>query len=260
MALFGGDEWTKNHPAILAHAAALGYKRATGISYPPVESDDPGYKGVWTSWADSFNSWKAAELAKPIPWWVANPGGDSGSGDGDGDGDGDDSVGGADRHPPSTVPSEVFSPTYERPGLLDWSRFMPTDSRNILGGGYMDPSLLASQRSITAGDGRYYQPWAQGGVANTGASGIWDYSPPATSLFSPFGQPLNIRPVSYFTLPESGNGSGTKPEDDDDDDDGGNTDGTGGDGPGGIAGPGGTSPGGPDPDAGKGSTSSGVVK
>jgi len=221
---------------------------------------NPDDKNLRSYYDNYVSTWNAASEALRIAINVQHGLGSFNSGGGGGEGDPPGGGGGADRHPPSTVPSEVFSPTYERPGLLDWSRFMPTDSRNILGGGYMDPSLLASQRSITAGDGRYYQPWAQGGVAGTGASGIWDYSPPATSLFSPFGQPLNIRPVSYFTLPESGNGSGTKPEDDDDDDDGSNTDGTGGDGPGGIAGPGGTSPGGPDPDAGKGSTSSGVVK
>ena len=191
-----------------------------GAKFTPGDDELEGY------YNDYVTAWNAASEALRIAINVQHGLGDFNSGGGGGEEGKPPDVSGKDRHLPSTVPSEVFSPAYERPGLLDWSRFMPTDSRNILGGGYMDPSLLASQRSITAGDGRYYQPWAAGGVAGTGASGLWDYSPPATSLFSPFGQPLNIPPVSYFTLPERGD----EPEDEEDDDDNSsdNTDGTGG--------------------------------
>ena len=182
----------------------------------PFNPSDPNLRNYFNNYV---TKWNAAPEALRIAINVQHGLGAFNSGSGEGE---EEDVSGKDRHLPSTVPSEVFSPAYERPGLLDWSRFMPTDSRNILGGGYMDPSLLASQRSITAGDGRYYQPWAAGGVAGTGASGLWDYSPPATSLFSPFGQPLNIPPVSYFTLPERGD----ETEDEEDEvDDGGNTDG-----------------------------------
>ena len=147
---------------------------------------NPDDKNLRSYYDNYVTTWNGAAEALRVAINVQHGLGSFNSGGGDGGG------GGSARHAPSTVTSEVFSPAYERPGLLDWSRYMPTDSRNILGGGYMDPSLLASQRSITADGGRYYQPWAQGGVAGTGASGLWDYAPPPTSLFSPFGRALSI--------------------------------------------------------------------
>ena len=86
----------------------------------------------------------------------------------------------AGRHAPSTVASEVVAPAYTRPGLLDWSQYIPEK----LGKGYMDPMALASQKALIAGQGKYYQPRAEGALANTGASNLWQYTPPATSLFA----------------------------------------------------------------------------
>ena len=111
------------------------------------------------------------------------------------------------RHAPSTVASEVVAPAYTRPGLLDWSQYMPEH----LGGGYMDPMALASQQGLVAGQGKYYQPWAEGALGNTGASNLWQYTPPTTSLFGwPTAAPaLSIPPASSFY---------TSDDDDDDDD------------------------------------------
>ena len=176
----------------------------------PFNPSDPNLRNYYNNYV---TKWNAAPEALRIAINVQHGLGAFNSGNGEGE---EGNEGGKDRHLPSTVPSEVISPVYERPGLLDWSRFMPTDSRNILGGGYMDPSLLASQRSITAGDGQYYQPWAKLGGSGSSASGLWDYQPPTTSLFSPFGKALNIPPASSFMLPEGGD----ETDDDETDDDG----------------------------------------
>ena len=119
------------------------------------------------------------------------------------------------RHAPSTVASEVVAPAYTRPGLLDWSQYMPEH----LGGGYMDPMALASQQGLVAGQGKYYQPWAEGALGNTGASNLWQYTPPTTSLFGwPTAAPaLSIPPASSFY---------TSDDDDDDDNDDNNDDDT----------------------------------
>lgn len=180
----------------------------------PFNPSDPNLRNYYNNYV---TKWNAAPEALRIAINVQHGLGAFNSGNGEGE---EEDVSGKDRHLPSTVPSEVISPVYERPGLLDWSRFMPTDSRNILGGGYMDPSLLASQRSITAGDGQYYQPWAKLGGSGSSASGLWDYQPPTTSLFSPFGKALNIPPASSFMLPEGGD----ETDDDETDDDGNNDD------------------------------------
>ena len=113
----------------------------------------------------------------------------------------------AGRHAPSTVASEVVAPAYTRPGLLDWSQYMPEH----LGGGYMDPMALASQQGLVAGGGKYYRPWAEGALGNTGASNLWQYTPPATSLFA---WPAD---AAGLTMPQAS--LFTRPQDDDDDDD-----------------------------------------
>ena len=113
------------------------------------------------------------------------------------------------RHAPSTVASEVVAPAYTRPGLLDWSQYMPEK----LGKGYLDPEALASQQALMAGKGKYYQPGIKKALADTGASNLWQYTPPATSLFAwPAGaEGLTMPPASLFVRPQD--------DDDDDDDD-----------------------------------------
>jgi hypothetical protein len=88
-----------------------------------------------------------------------------------------------------------------------------------LGGGYMDPMALASQQGLVAGGGKYYRPWAEGALGNTGASNLWQYTPPTTSLFAwPTAAPaLSIPPASSFY---------TSDDDDDDDNDDNNDDDT----------------------------------
>jgi hypothetical protein len=165
--------WEDNHPAILAHAQGLGYKRATGVSYPPVWSDDAGYRGVWTSWADAFNSWKAAELAKDIPWWESNPGGDTPDDDDDDDGD-----------PPgpkfpSTGP--VFTPL-DPAGIAqrNYSKYYPEYTAA--------PTVRAASAYPTMGllsdpyggaDVDLYQPWSAKYGANVAPSSLWNYQPPS---------------------------------------------------------------------------------
>jgi|TARA_B110001454_G_scaffold30944_1_gene30218 hypothetical protein len=157
---------------------------------------NPDDKNLRSYYDNYVTTWNGAAEALRVAINVQHGLGSFNSGGGDGDGGG-----GSARHAPSTVTSEVFSPAYERPGLLDWSRFMPTDSRNILGGGYINPAALASQTGITSGQGQYYQPWAGSG------GGLWDYTPPVTSLFSPFGRALNIAGSSAL---ESGGSGGSE--------------------------------------------------
>jgi hypothetical protein len=113
------------------------------------------------------------------------------------------------RHAPSTVASEVVSPAYQRPGLLDWSQYMPEK----LGKGYMDPMALSSQQGLVADQGRYYQPTPASWVNTPPTSSLWQYTPPATSLFGwPTEAPaLSLPPASSFYTPGD--------DDDDDDDD-----------------------------------------
>ena len=159
----------------------------------PFNPSDPNLR----SYYDNYSSvWDAAAEAHRIAVNSQHGFGFANSGGGGGDGGG-----GSARHAPSTITSEVFSPAYERPGLLDWSRYMPTDSRNILGGGYINPAALASQTGITSGQGQYYQPWAGSG------GGLWDYAPPPTSLFSPFGRSLSIPAASALESGSSGSPS-----------------------------------------------------
>ena len=134
----------------------------------------------------------------------------AGGGNGNGNGNGDPKYPAwAGRHAPSTVASEVVAPAYTRPGLLDWSQYMPEH----LGGGYMDPMALASQQGLVAGGGKYYRPWAEGALGNTGASNLWQYTPPATSLFAwpADAAGLTMPQASLFVRPQN--------DDDDDDDD-----------------------------------------
>ena len=121
-------------------------------------------------------------------------------------------------HAPSTVASEVVAPAYTRPGLLDWSQYMPEK----LGKGYMDPMALSSQQGLVADQGRYYQPWA-----NPGTSNLWQYTPPTTSLFGwPTAAPaLSIPPASSFIDfiskdddNDNGNGNGNGDDDETTDD------------------------------------------
>ena len=117
------------------------------------------------------------------------------------------------RHAPSTVASEVVAPAYTRPGLLDWSQYMPEH----LGGGYMDPMALASQQGLVAGGGKYYQPWAEGALGNTGASNLWQYTPPTTSLFAwpAEAAALTMPQASLFTRPQDDDKKDDKKDDDD---------------------------------------------
>ena len=131
------------------------------------------------------------------------------------------------RHAPSTVASEVVAPAYTRPGLLDWSQYMPKQ----LGEGYMDPMALASQQGLVAGQGKYYQPWAEGALANTGASNLWQYTPPTTSLFAwPTAAPaLSLPPAKTFidyVSKDLDKGKDEKGKDEKDEDDKGKTDDT----------------------------------
>jgi hypothetical protein len=128
------------------------------------------------------------------------------------------------RHAPSTVASEVVAPAYTRPGLLDWSQYMPEK----LGKGYLDPEALASQQALMAGQGKYYQPWAEGALTDTGASNLWQYTPPATSLFGwPEGTPmLSIPPASSFYTTDDSDDDDNG-DDENGDDENGNTDDTG---------------------------------
>ena len=123
-------------------------------------------------------------------------------------------AGWAGRHAPSTLASEVVAPGYTRPGLLDWSQYMPEH----LGGGYTDPMALASQRGLVAGQGKYYQPRAAGALTDTGASNLWQYAPPTTSLFGwPSGAPaLSIPPASAFLRPDKEYGEEEVDDDGDD--------------------------------------------
>ena len=118
----------------------------------------------------------------------------------------------AGRHAPSTVESEVVAPAYTRPGLLDWSQYMPKQ----LGEGYMDPMALASQQGLVAGGGKYYRPWAEGALGNTGASNLWQYTPPTTSLFGwPTEAPaLTMPQASLFTRPQDDDKKDDKKDDD----------------------------------------------
>ena len=122
----------------------------------------------------------------------------------------------AGRHAPSTVASEVVAPAYTRPGLLDWSQYMPKQ----LGEGYMDPMALASQQGLVADQGRYYQPWAEGALANTGASNLWQYTPPATSLFAWPTEAAGLSmPQASLFLRSQGDDDDDDNNDDDDNDD-----------------------------------------
>ena len=156
----------------------------------------------------------------------------NGNGNGNGNG-GPEYPAWSGRHAPSTVASEVVAPAYTRPGLLDWSQFMPEK----LGKGYLDPEALASQQALMAGQGKYYQPRAEGALTNTGASNLWQYTPPTTSLFGwPSGAPaLSLPPaktfIDFISQDDNGdngdngdgNGDGNGDDDNGDDDDGDNT-------------------------------------
>jgi len=134
----------------------------------------------------------------------------------------------AGRHAPSTVASEVVAPAYTRPGLLDWSQYMPKQ----LGEGYMDPMALASQQGLVAGGGKYYRPWAEGALGNTGASNLWQYTPPTTSLFGwPTAAPaLSLPPaktfIDYISQDDDDDNGDNGNGDDNGDDDNGNGDNT----------------------------------
>ncbi len=105
-----------------------------------------------------------------------------------------------------------------------------------LGEGYMDPMALASQQGLVAGQGKHYQPWAGGALGNTGASNLWQYTPPTTSLFAwPTAAPaLSLPPAKTFIdyiskdLDDDNDDKGEddKSEDDKSEDDKGKTDDT----------------------------------
>ena len=121
----------------------------------------------------------------------------------------------AGRHAPSTIASEVVAPAYTRPGLLDWSQYMPEK----LGKGYLDPEALASQQALMAGQGKYYQPGIKKALKDTGASNLWQYTPPATSLFAWPTEAAGLSmPQASLFLRSQGDDDDDNNDDDDNDD------------------------------------------
>lgn len=176
MALFGGgDAWSKDHEAILEHAKGLGYGRHSGKSYPSVDAP----KSEWISWADGFNAWKDAERAKSTPIWATDPGDVAPS---------PPSSGGKTSAPYASNP---FYPqlvqNYERPGLLDWSDYMP------------EGGLLGHEQ---------YQPWTN---PNNIASNIFDYQPPRIHAGGYGGSTSGGRSTSGGGSPSGVTTSGGKP-------------------------------------------------
>lgn len=124
----GGDAWSKDHEAILAHARDLKYDKVPGVSLPPADAP----KETWISAMDKFNAWKAGEVKKEASgkaWWQTY-----GKSEGGGEGGGGSAV------PASSGPSALESPVpsnpyypmrvpeYTAPGLVDYSAYMPAGS------------------------------------------------------------------------------------------------------------------------------------
>jgi hypothetical protein len=122
----GGDAWSKDHEAILAHARDLKYDKVPGVSLPPADAP----KETWISAMDKFNAWKAGEVKKEASgkaWWQTY-------GKSEGGGEGGSAVP-APSGPSaleSPVPSNPYYPMrvpeYTAPGLVDYSAYMPAGS------------------------------------------------------------------------------------------------------------------------------------
>jgi hypothetical protein len=122
----GGDAWSKDHEAILAHARDLKYDKVPGVSLPPADAP----KETWISAMDKFNAWKAGEVKKEASgkaWWQTY-----GKSEGGGEGGSAAPAPSGPSALESPVPSNPYYPMrvpeYTAPGLVDYSAYMPAGS------------------------------------------------------------------------------------------------------------------------------------